>query len=300
MLTVDSKRSGLDKAVYQIEQAIQRSKGKGNESTLSDLEALLDRTQQLIPGHASEQPVSDLVPAVQIQPPQQALRPESSGDSTAVQKHRYVVRPANEQQADRSIELNSFSVNDAENPLQLLAQTSELLLTPRQLTPPPAAGSVSSHFGGSSIAGNGYTHTFFSRLRSRLDIESELDPIEMGLATVPEAEVLFTLLVTLPVLRLYLTQCLQLLPTLVSHSMGTGPRSLYLEVCAKEIEFPLYCDPCGVCTLLALHGCYVKTSLFPLSSLGFSRHRKTSLFGRDCDCIHDMHTMDVVSRTLGR
>ena len=295
---MDSKRSGLDKAVYQIEQAIQRSKGKGNESTLSDLEALLDRTQQLIPGHASEQPVSDLVPAVQIQPPQQALRPESSGDSTAA--HRYVVRPANEQQADRSIELNSFSVNDAENPLQLLAQTSELLLTPRQLTPPPAAGSVSSHYGGSSIAANGYTHTFFSRLRSRLDIEPELDPIEMGLATVPEAEVLFTLLVAQPVLILCLIQCLQLLPTLVSHSMGIGPRSLYLEICAKKIEFPLYCDSCGICTLLALHSCNVKTPFFALSSPGISRHRKTSLFRRDCDCIHDMHTMDVVSRTLGR
>ena len=189
----DSKRSGLDKAVYQIEQAIQRSKTKGDASAISGLEVLLERTQQMLPGHAVEQPVSDLVPSVQIQEHQQSSTPASSVEGPT-QSNRSISKSVSDNQLERTMDMNNLSVNDAENPLQLLAQTSELLLTPRQLTPTPQTGdSASSTYGSSSNAGQSYTQTFFSRLRSRLDTEPELDPIEMGLITLPEAEVLFTL-----------------------------------------------------------------------------------------------------------
>lgn len=90
-----------------------------------------------------------------------------------------------------------LNLDDAENPLQLLARTSELLssigasgnasgnghLPSKSL---PTQEVVSGHDHDSNLA------TFFGRFRPRLDVGPDLDPVELGLLTVPEAEALFT------------------------------------------------------------------------------------------------------------
>ncbi len=91
------------------------------------------------------------------------------------------------------IEDDQLSLDDAENPLQLLARTSELLssITPQG----PGAGVArlpSQSPPSRGLAGEGDDlQKFFGRFQPRLDVGEDLDPIELGLITLSEAEVLF-------------------------------------------------------------------------------------------------------------
>ena len=86
------------------------------------------------------------------------------------------------------------SLDDAENPLQLLARTSELLssITP-QSQGAGAARLPSKSTSSRGLAGEGDDlQKFFGRFQPRLDVGEDLDPIELGLITLTEAEVLFS------------------------------------------------------------------------------------------------------------
>lgn len=185
-----NKRSGIEKAVHQIEEAIRKSKKSDPQSQLSvsKLEELLKSTQAVMPQQPNDAATSDLMPSVQLRESTPASNPMNM-TSDDYQKY------ANNQYAGerfiRSSEPNNLSVNDAENPLQLLAQTSELLLTPQQSTP-AATVSVSNMTEDSSVGGQPQPQVFFSRYQSRLDNEPQLDPVEMGLVTFSEADLLFT------------------------------------------------------------------------------------------------------------
>lgn len=88
----------------------------------------------------------------------------------------------------QSIEDEHLNLDDAENPLQLLARTSELLSS---IEPQLIAGSGrNSQKPGSSR--NNDLQRFFGSFQPRLDIGDELDPIELGLLTLAEAEALFS------------------------------------------------------------------------------------------------------------
>lgn len=85
---------------------------------------------------------------------------------------------------------DQLSLDDAENPLQLLARTSELLSA---IHPRVAASAPRGYHG--PKPGQRSDHDlskFFGAYLPRLDVGEELDPIELGLITLAEAEALFS------------------------------------------------------------------------------------------------------------
>lgn len=87
-------------------------------------------------------------------------------------------------------ESDQLSLDDAENPLQLLARTSELLSAIHPRAPPNAPP---GYLGSKPAQRSDYDlQKFFGPHQPRLDVGEELDPIELGLITLAEAEALFS------------------------------------------------------------------------------------------------------------
>lgn len=188
----------MEKAVYRIEQEIKRSKTNGSQSeedrNAHHLQNLLSEAQSLLPssshgdyghfqGHASEprsyQPLHDRPPFLHQQ---SGLEP-------------------NNHSGDQSSE-DQFPVDDAENPLQLLARASDLSVPTNTLEYLPGANYPQSDEPSpvhSTPRGTGMNveraedpiRTFFGPFRPGLDVGSEIDPVEMGLVSEEEAEMLF-------------------------------------------------------------------------------------------------------------
>ncbi|KAL4738101.1 hypothetical protein BDV11DRAFT_216251 [Aspergillus similis] len=169
---VKNKRKGLEKALHQIEQAIKRPRTgrpavEAAQKVISDLQDLLTQTQQ----QQARDNSKDLSEDSDQQEPLHFPRSSNSGESLAL--------------------------DDAENPLQLLARASDLQLSPKNVrntatwpllaTPQPATG-VSVVVQDNVTAAK----SFFVPVRASLDIGPDIDPIDIGLVTLPEAESLFT------------------------------------------------------------------------------------------------------------
>jgi hypothetical protein len=163
-LYASSKRTGLDKAIYQIEEAIKRSKSDAlaSEGTLEQLQHLLDEARGAVPESIDTVSSSTSLPF----PPERDGAGQSSDDQLAL--------------------------DDAENPLQLLARASDLrILSPSIIDPritTPAAGTVASDREDTSDI-----LRFFQPLRAKLDVGPDLDPIDIGLLSLDEAEMLLSL-----------------------------------------------------------------------------------------------------------
>jgi hypothetical protein len=92
-------------------------------------------------------------------------------------------------------ENDQLNLDDAENPLQLLARTSELLSSISAQTQGVASGPYAKSTYRGLATPNEHDddlENFFGRFRPRLDIGDELDPIELGLISLAEAEALFS------------------------------------------------------------------------------------------------------------
>ncbi|OKL58150.1 hypothetical protein UA08_06836 [Talaromyces atroroseus] len=145
---VKNKRKGVDKALHQIEQAIKKSKTSATEDgddamkVVSHLQDLLDKAQRQLASRRSHSPVELLQPQ------------EPKEDSVNTN--------------------DGLALDDAENPLQLLARASDLQLAP--LTLNYSARAVDS---------------FFVPIKANLDIGPHLDPVDLGLVTFKEANRLF-------------------------------------------------------------------------------------------------------------
>ncbi|KAF7593030.1 hypothetical protein BBP40_012117 [Aspergillus hancockii] len=169
---VKNKRKGLEKALHQIEQAIKRPKHSAPESDaaqkiISSLQELLNKTQ----GHQLQSETDDL-----------------SEDSD--QPHN----PPSPPGIDTG---DSLSLDDAENPLQLLARASDLQLSPTSegrdvhrwrslMSSQPAIISQSLPEDDAST-----TKSFFVPVKANLDLGPDMDPVDLGLVTLNEAESLF-------------------------------------------------------------------------------------------------------------
>ncbi|EAW17269.1 uncharacterized protein NFIA_006330 [Aspergillus fischeri NRRL 181] len=166
-----SKRKGLDKALHQIEEAIQRPKtdAAGSDAArklISDLQDLLSRTQ----GHSARSEVE-----------------ETSDDPDRS-------RTSSPQGATAE---DNLALDDAENPLQLLARASDLQFSPVECRDAPilSTSSVSQ----SSLRPHSTPNEdlpiarhFFVPVKAKLDLGPDMDPIELGLTTLHEAELLFS------------------------------------------------------------------------------------------------------------
>ncbi|KAJ6111567.1 hypothetical protein N7523_007628 [Penicillium sp. IBT 18751x] len=163
---VKNKRKGLEKAIHQIEQAIKRPKvdpeGPDDaQKAISGLQELLTRFQG------------------QLQSEEVFGPPDRS---------RNLPSPARDASAEESLALD-----DAENPLQLLARASDLQLSPTGVrhvpkSPLPSIAPLPQESSELDMSAK----SFFVPTRAHMDVGSELDPIDLGLVTIDEAESLFS------------------------------------------------------------------------------------------------------------
>lgn len=102
------------------------------------------------------------------------------------------IQPAGAESLTRSIEEESnVTVNNANNPLQLLAIASAI---PEAATGNPSPASNYGVSPGTKAAASGDdddTRDFFSPMTSKLDTGKDLDPQDLGLVSDQEVEVLF-------------------------------------------------------------------------------------------------------------
>lgn len=183
-LTPDSKRDGLEKAVYRIEQAIKKSKtsdshSEGDHDT-QHLRTLLADAQGLLPRQLPNE----------TEPPSHHQKTNSQDHGQLHQHNQF--RPSLPG-TDLSVIRNSddnFEVDDAENPLQLLARASDLSAPPNKTLYTPNHSSV-SQTRNVNVKTELELQTFFGPYRPSLDVGSDIDPVDMGLVTEDEAAMLF-------------------------------------------------------------------------------------------------------------
>lgn len=167
---VKNKRKGLDKALHQIEEAIKRPKtdAAGSDAArklISDLQDLLRRTQ----GHSARSEVEET-----SDDPDQSRTKSPQGAAAG----------------------DNLALDDAENPLQLLARASDLQFSSAECRDAPilstSSGSQSSLRPNSSPNEDlPIARSFFVPVKAKLDLGPDMDPIELGLTTLHEAELQF-------------------------------------------------------------------------------------------------------------
>lgn len=120
------------------------------------------------------------------------MQSESEGFSEGLDQPRNLTSPR-----DVGAE-ESLALDDAENPLQLLARASNLQLSPTGLrhvpkSPLPPSVAPSTLPQESSDPRELSAKSFFVPVRANLDVGSDLDPVDLGFVTSDEAESLFSL-----------------------------------------------------------------------------------------------------------
>ncbi|KAI0880579.1 uncharacterized protein GGS22DRAFT_174742 [Annulohypoxylon maeteangense] len=190
---VKNKHSGLEKAVFQIEQALRRSHAGAIDQVqtaeqATELRFLLERSRELLSGQDG---LPRRISQNGMEHDQASLSPQQTSPSIGTSPSQTCSR--DDPAVHTKIEEDQLSLDDAENPLQLLARTSELLSS----ITPQVQGNGTGRFPKSApnrgTAGEGDDlQKFFGRFQARLDVGEDLDPIELGLITLAETEALFT------------------------------------------------------------------------------------------------------------
>ena len=186
----------MDKAVHRIEQALERSHANGgrleDEQAALHLQQLLTKTQGILPRSTVS---GDLMSGVQVQAP--SVSPHSRGQLSAFSRDHMGSSLTSTALTAQNGADDGYALEDAENPLQLLARASDLPSSPRNMPvapdhlPPIAASNQSRQIGEQSA--NQDLRTFFGPSRPNLDTGEDIDPIDMGYVTPSETDVLFNL-----------------------------------------------------------------------------------------------------------
>lgn len=207
-LTCGSKRVGVDKALYQIEEAVRRAKS-GQHQTADD-DRVLGRLRSLLGdvpnGEATETPFSASHESVDADLSHAAL-----SDGGGLEHHEYEDGGGDEgEDEDEDGESGTIpefvtptedspAIDDAENPLQLLARAS--YFQPSGDTPRQQPSMLSPHRGlltrdadgADGTDGDPETQSFFTPGRVKLDVGDDIDPVCLGLVTEQEASSLFSM-----------------------------------------------------------------------------------------------------------
>jgi hypothetical protein len=137
----------------------------------------------------------DLMSAVQLQA--QSASPHSQGHPSSLSRGRIGSSLTGTALSAQNDGDDGYALEDAENPLQLLARASDLPISPRNM---PAAPDHLSPIAASNQTGqkgeqsrNQELRVFFGPLRPNLDTGEDIDPIDMGYVTSSETDVLFNL-----------------------------------------------------------------------------------------------------------
>lgn len=197
-----SKRTGLEKALHQVEQALRRSRsGVEAAKVVSDLKALLGPAANgLLPaaGPAGPAGPGQSAPSSGAEPRRASrqsdiLLPDASsdaGNSSASDQDAASVPHGSTPPSQGHAAEESLAVDDAENPLQLLARASDLHVSPKA-----GADAISHQRTHQSRQTEKFSEVerFFKLSQFSLDTGPDLDPVDLGLITLEEADALFNL-----------------------------------------------------------------------------------------------------------
>ncbi|KFY29119.1 hypothetical protein V493_02539 [Pseudogymnoascus sp. VKM F-4281 (FW-2241)] len=188
---VKNKRTGLEKAVYRIGQAIARTKANSgeleDEQAAVNLQHLLSSTAGLLPRSTiSQEPCQS--PQMQAPTSMPTHHVITATTSLGYPTHNNVT--ASPGYPIHRSHNNNYSVDDAENPLQLLASASNMAVSPQPLanSQPPAS---SGPFYLAKEDEDKDLQTFFGPFSPNLDASEEIDPIDIGYITSSETIALF-------------------------------------------------------------------------------------------------------------
>ncbi|PON23224.1 hypothetical protein TGAM01_v207997 [Trichoderma gamsii] len=183
---IKNKRVGIDKALYQIEQAVKRVKsgeprGAQDRNLVANLRQLLDDVDasEDATEHSSRQGSQS---NTQDEAGLTSSEDDDENDSAGQRSMADFVQRTEE----------SLAIDDAENPLQLLARASYFRPSSgrrsrRDSPQNPQHDSSSSKKDPESAR----VERFFSQTKVKLDVGEDLDPVDLGLVTMDEAESLF-------------------------------------------------------------------------------------------------------------
>ncbi|KAG5758438.1 hypothetical protein H9Q72_013431 [Fusarium xylarioides] len=171
---IKNKRTGLDKALYQIDQAVKRARSASQKNPEDD--RILNHLQELLsnantPEHATTRGYSV----------------SGDGDEDAYSEEEEeqdpVAMPDFIQRTQQSL-----AIDDAENPLQLLARAS-------YIQPSPESRHGNSPIQAHTASTQGQTEdeiqAFFAPAQVHLDVGPDVDPVSLGLVSEEEADKLF-------------------------------------------------------------------------------------------------------------
>jgi hypothetical protein len=198
---VKNKRTGLDKALYQVEEALRQVSQDAHSidatRAVSELKALLQSTNpqgQQRTGGIRDRKRRHVAASTDSRERESSSETEDHADSPRSETSaRQVSSPVSSSRNPRE---ESLAVDDAENPLQLLARASNLHLSP------PSSENAGSGAAASGSLRNILNHSnkdildierFFNSTQFSLDTEADMDPINLGLMSDEEAEALFIL-----------------------------------------------------------------------------------------------------------
>lgn len=182
----------MEKAVFQIEQALRRSHAGAIDQVqtaeqATELRFLLERSRELLNGHDG---IPRRISQNGMEHDQASLSPQQTSPSIGTSPSQTCSR--DDPAVHTKVEEDQLSLDDAENPLQLLARTSELLSSITPQTQTNGTGRIPKSAPNRAPSGEGDDlQKFFGRFKARLDVGEDLDPIELGLITLAEAEALF-------------------------------------------------------------------------------------------------------------
>lgn len=169
---VKNKRSGLEKAIHQVEEAVKKARTQGpglQQEQTRALEKLIEKTRGI---------------------PDQSWTSDGNGEQSNVAEQLAPVAASSLAEDDED---SDAIINHANNPLQLLAIASAIPEHQDSETIASTAGNPSPNELSSHGADDDETLLFFSPIVSKLDIGQDLDPIGLGLISETEAEALFDL-----------------------------------------------------------------------------------------------------------
>ncbi|KAK4231837.1 hypothetical protein QBC38DRAFT_506276 [Podospora fimiseda] len=202
---VKNKRTGLEKALHQVEQALRRSGAsvQGIEGTkvVSELKAILgSNSDGSVPPPDAEQPANRRTVRRRDSRLSDIHLPDAvssdAGDSSASDQDEMSIPPQGSTPSQGHAGEESLAVDDAENPLQLLARASDLHVSPKSEGDHVAIDAVSSSNSrtrGQNKQTDRFSEVekFFKLSQFSLDVGPSLDPIDLGLIAQDEADALF-------------------------------------------------------------------------------------------------------------
>lgn len=195
-----SKRKGLEKALYQVEEAIRRAgpgvQGADAGKAINELKAMIAAGQGAhlnSAGDSNKRPRLSTAASSELQDSsseeEESPRPRKDSHRRRTSTFSHSHHPVKPEER--------LAVDDAENPLQLLARASNLHLSPVS-SHSQSPGTAASQAPTSVVVEENdpemrYVESFFGTVHFNVDRGEGYDPIELGLVTEDEAERLFDL-----------------------------------------------------------------------------------------------------------